>query len=266
MEDIKMSADHQYNEKRHCLDCGKEFRRDQLVNGVCNKCIGKNLSNGKKCEKCGIDGVKLYSAYGKKICLNCFKKLKLYNILQYVESQFNPVSREECAKEFGIIPNTAEKYMSRLFHNGQLSRERKDSQYVYTSIKYSTKNFRHNESKKKYVGNSKKAEGVRREAHVSLKPKTDIDRLADAIFDYFPDEIGKGDFKTGEGAVDVAIRLLTQQKTTVLDQIEKLQKENRVLRDFVGMKYKEELCQLAIDAGRGDLVEWLDGLFGGDGK
>lgn len=192
-----MSVDHQYNEKRKCLECGKEYRRDQLVSGVCNKCIGKILSNGEKCHKCGIDGVKLYNAYGKKTCLNCFKKLKLYDVLQYVESQFRPVSKEECAKEFGIIPNTAEKYMSRLFHNGQLSRERKGSQYVYTSI-----NFR--------------------------QKKADIDRL--------------------------------------VDQIEKLQRENRVLRDFVGMKYKEELCQLAIDAGRDDLVEWLDGLFGGDGK
>lgn len=47
---------------------------------------------------------------------------------------------------------------------------------------------------------------------VSESLESQVNRLADAILAMYPDEPGRGDPVHGEGAVDVAIRLLTRHK------------------------------------------------------
>lgn len=50
------------------------------------------------------------------------------------------------------------------------------------------------------------------EAQLAVSYANQIDKLSLFILNEFPDEIGKGDFKKGEGAVEVAIRLLKDLK------------------------------------------------------
>lgn len=286
-----MSADHQYNEKRKCRVCGKEYRREQLVHGICNTCAGVKMSNGKKCSKCEIDGVKLYKSGQRWYCASCYQGKKVHQVLKYIENRSTVVTRSQIAKEFGVSMKAAGVYMGDLHRNGQVKRERRGREFVYCSIKYSNENFRHRDSKKRFVGNNKKEQEIKDKIHRLAVIEEQINKLAETIQKHMPDEIGRGNFGRGESPINVAIRIVEiceRQKRTIenhqtneinfqeeIKEIEKMynyacDQHNDLLAEFskVCEEYKEtqdkQIIGVLMANDREDLVKRFKNIMYGE--